>query len=466
MSGTQVLLADRNGQWRQQTRQLLEHAGYRVTLAHDVTEVSANHADGLPDLVITTGVEQGAITQARLADFLTSKSATPLLVIGGTVDTLDALQLDGDQHCRLSVVDGDVSGEALLDAVERLTRTPKTTKQFVARDPASRQLLKLASRVACSQATVMITGESGTGKEVLARYLHDHSPRANGPFIAVNCAAIPESMLEAVLFGYQKGAFTGAHQTTVGKFELAQGGTFLLDEISEMDLALQSKLLRVLQEKEVEKLGSSRTVKLDVRVLATSNRALLEQVRAGRFREDLYYRLTVFPLRIKPLRERRLDIVPLADAILRKAALENNLSIPYLTDAATRWLEDEKWTWPGNVRQLENLLQRAVILSNGQEIHVEDLETDLIDSPVHRDALQAVESNSHPDADADKSNLDSYLKAHEYRHIKRVLLSVNGSKKQAAEKLGISQRTLRYKLAQLRQDSAPIAVGAEPHVVM
>src|SRR5690606_10784694 len=190
----------------------------------------------------------------------------------------------------------------------------------IAEAPSSRHLLQLATRVAHSDSTVLIVGESGTGKEVLARFVHENSPRRNKPFVAINCAAIPENMLEAMLFGYEKGAYTGAHATTPGKFEQANGGTLLLDEISEMDIGLQAKLLRVLQEREVERLGGRKTIKLDVRVIATSNRDMRLQVVEGKFREDLYYRLSVLPLQWAPLRDRIEDIVPLAERILQKHA--------------------------------------------------------------------------------------------------------------------------------------------------
>ena len=232
-------------------------------------------------------------------------------------------------------------------------------------DPASVEAVTLASRVAASDTTVLISGESGTGKEVFARLLHRLSPRANGPFVALNCAAIPENMLEALLFGHEKGAFTGAHEARPGKFEQAQGGTLLLDEISEMDIGLQAKLLRVLQEREVERIGGRAPMPLNVRVIATTNRDLREQVRAGRFREDLYYRLSVFPIALPPLRDRPADIVPLAHHFLPQACGRNR-PVPLLGDAAAARLLE--YAWPGNVRELANLMQRAVILCGGNVI--------------------------------------------------------------------------------------------------
>ncbi|WP_448506916.1 sigma-54-dependent transcriptional regulator, partial [Immundisolibacter sp.] len=217
----------------------------------------------------------------------------------------------------------------------------------VAEDPRSRELLALAARVADSDVSVLLTGESGTGKEVVARYIHRHSPRRDGPFVAINCAAIPDNMLEATLFGYEKGAFTGATNAHAGKFEQAHGGTLLLDEISEMPLGLQAKLLRVLQEREVERLGGKQAIALDVRILATSNRDLTAEVVAGRFREDLYYRLAVFPLHIWALRERPADILPLARRLLARH-WQRQTPAPVLSDAAASALVG--YAWPGNVR--------------------------------------------------------------------------------------------------------------------
>src|SRR5487761_441785 len=251
----------------------------------------------------------------------------------------------------------------------------------VALAPSSRRLVELSRRVALSDCTVLVVGESGTGKEVLARYIHRRSPRADQPFVAANCAAIPENMLEAMLFGYERGSFTGAHASHPGKFEQAQGGTLLLDEVTEMPLGLQAKLLRVLQEREVERLGGRTPVSLDVRVIATTNRRLREEVAAGRFREDLYYRLNVFPLAIAPLRLRRDDVLPLAMQLLT-ARCRPGEPIPALSAEAAHLLLT--YAWPGNVRELDNLLQRALILVNGPVIRPEHIQFELAN-----EALQA-----------------------------------------------------------------------------
>ncbi|MGY4532430.1 two-component system response regulator FlrC [Pseudomonas sp. TE3786] len=349
--------------------------------------------------------------------------------------------------------------KALLELVERhaLGRMSKDDGDGpVALEPASRQLLDLATRVAQSDSTVLISGESGTGKEVLARYIHQQSPRANKPFIAINCAAIPDNMLEATLFGHEKGAFTGAVSSQPGKFELAEGGTILLDEISEMPLGLQAKLLRVLQEREVERVGARKPIDLDIRVLATSNRDLAGEVAAGRFREDLFYRLSVFPLGWRPLRERTADILPLAERLLAKHAKKMNHAPARLSPEAQRALV--VYPWPGNVRELDNAIQRALILQQGGTIQPQDLclngTIGLAPAPAPVATLVAVPSGTAAlpasDDSSDSGALGDDLRRHEFQMIIDTLRAERGRRKEAAERLGISPRTLRYKLAQMR----------------
>ena len=322
----------------------------------------------------------------------------------------------------------------------------------------------LARKVAVTDSTTLISGESGTGKEVLARYIHQHSPRAKQPFVAINCAAIPENMLEATLFGHEKGAFTGAIASQPGKFEQANGGTLLLDEISEMDMGLQAKLLRVLQEREVERIGGRKVVELDVRVLATTNRDLMREVQAGRFREDLYYRLNVFPLQWQPLRARRGDLIPLANHLLAKHAKKMHKPRVMLDDSARARILS--YDWPGNIRELDNALQRALILQSGQWVTAQDLGLEgehLIDfEPARQQAMtqQAeVMSNSivadmgepdEPEAAVHES-MQVDLKHREFEIILDALRVTQGRKNRAADKLGISARTLRYKLARMRE---------------
>ena len=306
----------------------------------------------------------------------------------------------------------------------------------VTSDPQSQELFALALRVAPTPATVLISGESGTGKEVLARFIHQHSPRAGKPFVAINCAAIPDNLLEATMFGYEKGAFTGATQSQAGKFEQAQDGTLLLDEISEMPLALQAKLLRVLQQKEVERVGGHRPVALDVRVIATTNRDMQAAVAKGAFREDLFYRLNVFPMQIKPLRERKQDILPLARRFLSDMAGAMGRGSMQLDESAQQALLGHPW--PGNVREMENVIQRAVILAPADLVHAGHLQLSAA-----RPAVQAP---------VDESSSSAHdLKSLEKTHIMTTLAAVGGSRKLAAQKLGMSERTLRHKLQQYRE---------------
>ncbi|HEX5458687.1 MAG TPA: sigma-54 dependent transcriptional regulator [Steroidobacteraceae bacterium] len=315
----------------------------------------------------------------------------------------------------------------------------------VACAPSSRRLVDLARRVALSDCTVLVVGESGTGKEVLARYIHRRSPRATRPFVAVNCAAIPENMLEAMLFGYERGSFTGAHAAHAGKFEQAQGGTLLLDEVTEMPLGLQAKLLRVLQEREVERLGGRTPVSLDVRVIATTNRRLREEVAAGRFREDLYYRLNVFPLAIAPLRLRRDDVLPLAMQLLT-ARCRPGEPIPALGAEAAHLLLT--YAWPGNVRELDNLLQRALILLAGPVIRPEHIQFELANETAQASTGASAALATSPEAI--RSLAGSLVQA-ERDLILDALRTHQGSRREAAERLGISPHTLRYKLARLRE---------------
>jgi two-component system response regulator FlrC len=326
-------------------------------------------------------------------------------------------------------------------AVDRIAR-PEA--EPVALAACSRSLLQLALRVAANDCTVLLVGESGTGKEVLARYIHRNSPRCAQPFVAVNCAAIPENMLEAMLFGYERGAFTGAHVGHAGKFEQAQSGTLLLDEVTEMPLGLQAKLLRILQEREVERLGSRTPLALDVRVLATTNRRLREEVAAGRFREDLYYRLNVFPLAIAPLRARREDVLPLAMQLLSGRCRPGS-PIPALSAEAAHLLLT--YAWPGNVRELDNLLQRALILLNGPVIRPEHIQFEL----ANETPVQAQPQPLLIPQPAAAPSLASSLDQRERDLILDALRAGNGSRREAAESLGISARTLRYKLARLRE---------------
>lgn len=338
--------------------------------------------------------------------------------------------------------------KALLEHVARY-RLPESLddERVVADDPASRNLFALAMRVAQTDTTVLLTGESGVGKEVVARYIHAHSARRSGPFVAINCAAIPDSLLEATLFGYEKGAFTGAQQAQAGKFEQAQNGTLLLDEVTEMPLSLQAKLLRVLQEREVERVGGKKPISLDIRIVATSNRDMAEAVSKGVLREDVYYRLNVFPLLIPALRQRPEDIIPLARHFLAEHGGRSGRPGLLLSPGAEEALR--RHDWPGNVRELENVMQRAVIFATGDIIEASTLHLSL--QPATRPVPgpgQHVPAT--PAAAADSQKTDN-MRDLEREHILETLAAMGGSRKLAGARLGMSDRTLRHKLKQYRE---------------
>ncbi len=419
-------------------KDILELAGYTTDVCNDAGEALSRLQQRRYALMLSDVHMPGMDGHELLRNVRGQFPAMPVLLMTayGTIQKAVEAMREGAQDYLVKPFEAD----KLVATVGRyIDSEPAAEGAPVVADARSLELLALARRVAASEATVMIGGESGTGKEVLARYIHNHSRRADGPFVAINCAAIPDNMLEATLFGYEKGAFTGAVKATAGKFEQAQGGTLLLDEISEMDLALQAKLLRVLQEREVERLGGSKLIALDVRVLATSNRDMQAEVAAGRFREDLFFRLNVFPLAIPALRERTDDIIPLAEHLLGRAAQQSARSrLSFSPQARQKLLAHG---WPGNVRELDNLIQRALIMASGDVVEEGDL---------HFESLSSAARPIGPSDDAGAGgSLNEDLKDSEFRLIKEALKS--GSRKAAAEKLGISPRTLRHKLQRFRE---------------
>ncbi|SDU14310.1 sigma-54-dependent transcriptional regulator [Halopseudomonas salegens] len=455
-----VLLVEDDASLREALADTLSLAGYPV-LAAEQGEAALHLLRQHPVSMVVSdvnmpGMDGHALLQVLRAEY--PQLPVLLMTAYGTVQrAVDAM--------RAGAVDYLVKPfepDALLTLVAQhgCGRLQADTDGPVAEEPSSQQLLQLAARVAASDSTVLISGESGTGKEVLARYIHQASPRAEQPFIAINCAAIPENMLEATLFGHEKGAFTGAIAAQPGKFEQANGGTMLLDEISEMPLALQAKLLRVLQEREVERVGGRKLINLDIRILATTNRDLLAAVQAGTFREDLYYRLSVFPLQWQPLRARPGDIVPIAERLLGKHA--RKLQQPRVRFAADAVEALRSHAWPGNVRELDNAVQRAMILQQGGVIHAQDLCLDLqpgqamTAAPASANYSTAAEAK--PPAASGQGDLERGVKKTEYQIIVDVLRAEGGSRKDAAERLGISPRTLRYKLAQMREAGFDVAV--------
>jgi len=404
--------------------------------------------------MVVSDVNMGGMSGHELLACLQQKYAMlPVLLITAFGDVSHAV--NAMRNGAVDYLVKPFKPQLLVETVARYvsgSSNEQDIKQPIAVEPSSQQLLELAQRVAVTDSTVLISGESGTGKEVLARFIHNNSPRAEGPFVAINCAAIPENMLEATLFGHEKGAFTGAYTSNPGKFEQANGGTLLLDEVSEMDVALQAKLLRVLQEREVERVGGKKTITLDVRVVATTNRDLQQHVLEKSFREDLYYRLNVFPLQWPPLRERRQDIVPLANRLM--GLLSQKMNKPRVAFDAQAQAKLMSYDWPGNVRELDNVIQRALILQQGEFIGATDLMFSVLNQGAIFAEASAQASQQMPVNELDneaESGLGNGMKSHEFQMIVDALKHESGRKKQAAEKLGISPRTLRYKLAKMRE---------------
>ncbi|AXA67982.1 sigma-54-dependent transcriptional regulator [Pseudomonas oryzihabitans] len=442
-----ILLVEDDRALREALADTLELGGYRYRAVDSGEAALLALAEESFGLVISDVNMPGIDGHQLLASIRLRDPALPVLLMTafGSIERAVEAMRGGAADYLVKPFEPRLLLETLARCCPQGRRAPGG-RQPVAADPQSRQLLELASRVARSEATVLITGESGTGKEVLARFIHDQSARADGPFVAVNCAAIPDHLLEAILFGHEKGAFTGAIAAQPGKFELAQGGTLLLDEISEMPLGLQAKLLRVLQEREVERVGARKPLALDIRVVATSNRKLAEEVAAGRFREDLFYRLSVFPLAWLPLRQRPADIVPLAERLLAVQAARMNRPVPVLSPAARQALAEHPW--PGNVRELDNAVQRALILQPGQQIQAEDFGLHWLATGVSlTPAAAPVPATGTGD---DVRPLDADLRDREFQVILDTLRAERGRRKETSERLGISARTLRYKLAQMR----------------
>ncbi|GAB3320710.1 sigma-54-dependent response regulator transcription factor FleR [Haliea atlantica] len=440
-----VLIVEDDATLREALCDTVRLAGDQVLEAADGEQALRVLATAEPDLVITDVQMDRMGGAALLRHLRRDRPELPVVMItahGSVRQAVEAMQ-EGASDYLLKPFEAEV----LLSLLERFRLPSPSVEGMVAESPAMLKICQLLTRVACSDATVLLSGESGVGKEVVARYLHRCSDRADGPFVAINCAAIPENMLEAMLFGYEKGAYTGAHQARPGKFETADGGTLLLDEISEMDLGLQAKLLRVLQEREVERLGGNTPIPLDVRVVATTNRDLGAAVAAGEFREDLYYRLNVIPVQVPPLRDRAEDIPALARTFLARFTAGRPLR--FSPEALARL---QAQPWRGNVRELQNCIQRAALLAEGGQVSEAVLRQAL-----DLGGLDTVVQAATPDSKAEHlpstevPQLDGRLKAHEREMIVSVLSAVNGSRKKAAEQLGISPRTLRYKLARLRE---------------
>ncbi len=449
-----ILVVDDEAGMRAGLAEVLRRGGFAVELAVSAEDALVKLEQGGTDLLLTDLKLPGRSGLELLGELRRTDTETPAIVITahGTIeDAVAAMKLGAIDFLTKPFSPTDLlhlATRALAErpapgAAPRRTRETPVRRTIVSRGEAMLRVLEIAENVASSRAPVMIQGESGTGKELLARHLHESGCRRGRPFVAVNCAALPRDLLESELFGHERGAFTGAITRKIGKFELANGGTILLDEISEMELGLQAKLLRVLQEYEVDRVGGMAPVPVDVRVVATTNRRLREMVDRGQFREDLFYRLMVIPLVLPPLRERRGDIDDLADHFLRRFAAQGRSL--RLSDGARAVLRER--SWPGNVRELEHALERAALLARGPEITAEEL----------------LDREPAPPRLGLGTMAGLTVREMERRLILDTLKRTNNNRTHAARLLGISIRTLRNKLAEYRQhgelDAALAAEG-------
>tara|TARA_Y100001956_G_scaffold82877_1_gene106385 strand:+ start:5514 stop:6920 length:1407 start_codon:yes stop_codon:yes gene_type:complete len=460
MAQSKVLIVEDDEGLREALVDTLALAGYEWLEADSAEDALVKLKSNSVDIVVSDVQMAGMGGLALLRNIKQHWPNLPVLLMTAYANIEDAVSAMKDGA--IDYMAKPFAPEVLLNMVSRYAPVKSDDNgDAVVADEKSIKLLALADKVAKTDASVMVLGPSGSGKEVMSRYIHNASNRKDGPFVAINCAAIPDNMLEATLFGYEKGAFTGAVQACPGKFEQAQGGTILLDEISEMDLNLQAKLLRVLQEREVERLGSRKSIKLDVRVLATSNRDLKQYVQEGNFREDLYYRLNVFPIAWPALCERQGDIEPLALHLIERNCKKLGMPVPSLSNDAVNKLIS--YSWPGNVRELDNVVQRALILSENNHIGAEHILLEGLDWQDASGLQQVVENQDvrvpviQPVAEVDSTKVASSvgglggeLRDQEFAIILETLVECNGRRKEMAEKLGISPRTLRYKLAKMR----------------
>jgi len=435
-----ILVADDEEGIRSFLAEALERDGHQVEQAEDGAVALARLQRQSFDVLLTDlqmPEMDGMTLLKRVRDEAPETEVIVLTAHGSVSKAVEAMRkgaydfiekpVDGPAELRL-VVNRAVERRRLKTRAEGARRQRSEPPKLTYRDPQMQPVVDALAKVAKTDATVLLIGESGTGKEVAARAIHEGSPRAEGPFVAVNCATLSDTLLESELFGHEKGAFTGAHARRRGRLELAEGGTFFLDEIGELKPGLQAKLLRALEERTFERLGGTRTLRADARWVAATNRDLAAMIEEGSFREDLYHRLAVFPIRLPPLRERRQDIRPLAEQLLTKIGQE--LGRPGLVlsdDVAT---ELEAADWPGNVRQLRNVLERAAILADGSEIGTEHL------------WLDATTPGKAPNAAGEPERLEDI----ERRAIEDALDAVQGNRKQAAARLGIGERTLYDKL--------------------
>jgi two-component system response regulator HydG len=452
-----LLVADDDPGLRESLERTLTREGYRVVLASDGRAALERVQAGGVDLIVTdlkmpglTGLELLRAAKAIMPDV-----DVILLTAFGTVEEAVKAMKDGAydfltkpfrREQLIKLIDKALERRDLIEqnrALKKQLDDLRAKGQMIGASPSWRRMLTLVEQTADSSATILIQGESGTGKELVARTIHERSARRNGPFIAVNCAALPETLLESELFGYEKGAFTGAAGRKEGRFELANGGTLFLDEVGDLSLVTQPKILRVLQAGEFERLGGTRTLQVDVRIVAATNQDVAEMVKEKRFREDLYYRLNVITVRVPPLRERPEDIRVLAQHYLRVYGAKNGRKLEGFTGEAIDRLE--AYAWPGNVRELENLIERSVLLARKDRIDAEDLPEEVMGvKRPPRDAI--LELIGTPLADIEQRLLDETLRI------------TGGNKTQAAKLLGIDVRTVARKLERRGDD---LAEGSE-----
>jgi two-component system response regulator FlrC len=416
-----ILVVDDDPQMRSALKEAIRRIGHGAEACENGLEAIGRISRTGYSLVVTDMKMPGMDGLALLREIRRRSASQPVLVITGygTVENAVETMREGATNYLLK----PFSFEALKKAVESAMPRPGQHREILTADPGMEKILALARNIAASDISVLVHGESGTGKELLARYIHESGRRAERPFVAVNCGAIPENLMESELFGHEKGAFTGAADRKKGKIELASGGTILLDEIGEMPLALQPKLLRVLQEREVDRVGGKEPVPVDVRVIATTNRDLQKECREGRFREDLYYRLNVFPVKLPPLRERSADIPLLAAHFAEKFSAAEDKPVKGFTDEGMERLTRRPWR--GNIRELENVIRRAVLLCDRGAIGAEAL---LFDDP------------------EEHVGFNGKIKDMEKELILRTLKEVDGNKARAAKVLGVTVRTIRNKL--------------------
>ena len=489
MISNPILIVDDEVEMRIAMSETLKHCGYPVELSHNAIDALKKYKENDYSMVITDMTMPKRSGLELLKDIKRLDSAKPVIMATAyaTVETA----VEAMKHGAFDYIKKPIDFDSFLFLVERALafkghtgsmvplegepkpvkgRVTETSKEIVTQNQEMLNLLDVTQNISKSKATVLIQSESGTGKELLAHYIHDHSERAGKPFVAVNCAALPDTLLESELFGYKKGAFTGANQDHRGKFEQAHTGTILLDEISEMALPLQAKLLRVLQEHEIDKVGGKEPIQVDVRVVATTNRGMLEMVESGKFREDLYFRLNVIPLALPALRERMDDLPVLVEHFLDKHSRLNKRERPNVSPETMAILRDYRWR--GNVRELENVVERALLLCDGKEIKPHNLlmHSQMGKQSINQDLARATTSQPTSEgAEEIPESKDSALgievgmsmKEAEKKLIFETLRETGGNRTKAAKILGISIRTLRNKLNEYRAEGEDIEVEAE-----